>query len=470
MPLRRARHLLAFALVACGGSPSPQPPPPRPALGVEHGHLVDAEGRTATLRGVNLRAADFFDDFKARLPLPPFDADADCRVIGEDLGMNQIRLAINWSYLEPERGRIDQTYLDRVVAIAAACASHGVATLVDLHQDGFSKYVGEDGAPFWAHAPALPPEDIDERHGGQASTSAAAQAAFDGFFADTDGLVADYARMAAQVAAFVAGKPGVIGLELMNEPLAGPAELDAFHRTVGEAVRAAAPELLVFFEPVATRNVLDFARPGVIGVSDVVYAPHLYTGVFQGDWTVGDDARIEASVQGMLDEALANDAPVFVTELGNYPMDPTGAAWLDAAFASLDRHMLSASIWVYEEWPSTCGQPSCWGFFDTPPSPDAPLPFARELRDAAVTLMARPFPQAIAGELDAFAYTAATRTLSVQLHGATAGGVHVLSAPRRVYPGDVVVTCDGQAASATRAGGRVEVACAGTSLTLAPGP
>jgi len=345
--------LCASCLAACGETPSPPSAPVDPS----HGRLVDAEGRTALLRGVNVRAAGLFDGFHGRMPLPPFDAEEDCRVIGEDLGMNQVRLAINWSLLEPARGQLDLAYLDRALAIAAACDRYGVYTLVDLHQDGWSKYVGDDGAPFWAHQPALPAEDIDERNGGHGATEPATMNALAGFFADRDGLVVDYAQMAAEVAARIDQQPGVVGLELMNEPIADPDDLDHFHDTVARAVRAAAPGLPVYFEPNAIRNVLDFARPGRLDVEGIVYAPHLYTGVFQGNWTVGDDDRVEASVAAMLDEARENEAPVVVTELGNDPADATGVAWLASAFAALDRHSVSASFWVYEEWPSTCGDP-----------------------------------------------------------------------------------------------------------------
>jgi endoglycosylceramidase len=467
MPIRVVRAgpglalLCAGWLVACGEGASPPTAPIHPA----DGHLVDGAGRRALLRGGNVRADGFFDGFHGRMPMPPFDAEEDCRVIGEDLGMNQVRLAINWSLLEPVRGEIDLGYVDRALATAAACDRHGVYTLVDLHQDGWSKYVGDDGAPFWAHQPPLPAEDIDERNGGQGGTDATTLRALDGFFADRDGLVADYARTAAALAARIDQQPGVIGLELMNEPIGDPENLDAFHDTVARAVRDAAPGLPIYVEPNAVRNVLDFARPGRLDVSGIVYAPHLYTGVFQGNWTVGDDDRIELSVAAMLDEARTNEAPVVVTELGNDPTDATGIAWLASAFAALDRHAVSASFWVYEEWPSTCGRPSCWGFYDE--SPVEGGGFARTLRAQAVTSVARAFPRALDGELDGFQFDPETRVLDIAMHGAGASG-HALAAPRLIYPDDIEVTCDGVPVPFARVGGRVEVGCAGTALSLRP--
>jgi endoglycosylceramidase len=472
---RSATHTCcALAWIALSGcsSPSSKAPPSSPpvyAVQPSGGHLVDPQGRTVILRGVNARAAGFFDIYKNQAPLPPFTAD-DCRVVGEEFGMNQLRLAINWSYLEPQRGSFDQAYVDKILKLAAACQSYGVATLVDLHQDAWSKYLGQDGAPFWAHKPPLPAADEDQRAGGQSVVAPDVQAAFAGFFGDHDGLVADYATMAAHLAKLIDHQPGVIGLELMNEPTASPSELDAFYAAVANAVRAVAPELPIYFEPNATRNILDVASPDPVPVSGVVYAPHLYTGVFQGTWQIGQDSRIDDSVTKMLSEAKSVNASLMVTEFGNNPVEPTGSAWIAAALTTLDAHAVSASFWVYEEWPSTCGSPTCWGLYDEAPATDggAQTSYDRTLRPAAVTLLARAFPQAIAGELDAFSYDPSTRTLTVQMHGAA--GTDVLAAPDLIYASGVRVTCDGHEVKATRSPGRVDTECAGTSLVMSPAP
>src|SRR6266511_4381239 len=68
--------------------------------------LVDQSGRHVVLRGVNIRAAGFFDAYRGHLPLPPFAAD-DCRILGEQLGMSSLRLPVSWSLLEPSRGSFD---------------------------------------------------------------------------------------------------------------------------------------------------------------------------------------------------------------------------------------------------------------------------------------------------------------------------------------------------------------------------
>ena len=428
--------------------------------------LVDTSGRVVILRGVNIRADGFFDIYAPQAPLPPFTAD-DCRVLGQELGMNSLRLPINWSLLEPTRGNINGAYIRKVIQIAADCEQQGVYTLVDLHEDAWSKYLGQDGAPFWAHAPALPADDADEHDANQASTSAAVQAAFSGFFGDAT-LMQDYANMAGELARLIENQPGIIGLELMNEPLVTQAQLKTFYGVVAPAVRAAAPGLPIYFEPDALRNVIDFANPDALTVKNTVYSPHLYTGVFQGNWMIGQDSRIEESVSGIVDEGQEASAAVMVTELGNYPSDDVGAAWLTAAYTSLDAHALSASLWVYEEWPSTCGNPSCWGLYDEAPTTDANgnTTYARTLRATAVGLVARAYPRAIAGQLDSFTFDPASKTLTVNMQGKS--GSHVLAAPTATYSGDVTVTCDGNTVPATRTGSTVTTKCAGKTLVMTP--
>ena len=89
--------------------------------------------------------------------------------------------------------------------------------------------------------------------------------------------------MLTHIATRWATHPAVVGFELYNEPDTGSAELDAFYARAGKAVRDAAPEKLVFFEPPTLRNFTDFipkpSKP--FAISGGVYSPHIYTYVFQ---------------------------------------------------------------------------------------------------------------------------------------------------------------------------------------------
>src|SRR5438094_8477151 len=66
-------------------------------------------------------------------------------------GFDVVRLGIDWSQLEPVRGRIDHGYLDRVAATVAMLNRHGLYVVLDMHfRLGWSPRFGYSGAPGWA--------------------------------------------------------------------------------------------------------------------------------------------------------------------------------------------------------------------------------------------------------------------------------------------------------------------------------
>src|SRR6185436_7667614 len=159
------------------------------------------EGRVAILRGINARVQGVFDvtfaDGRTALEAIPELTDADCRRM-RALGIDLLRLPINWSGIEPERDRFDEEYLKRVDAAVKCAGDAGVLVVVDLHQDAFSKEIGEDGAPLWAIQPAPdmllegPLHDLGERRMSRQVTRA-----FETFFAvgDPSGLQGEFIAM-----------------------------------------------------------------------------------------------------------------------------------------------------------------------------------------------------------------------------------------------------------------------------------
>jgi endoglycosylceramidase len=452
------------AVSAMGGACGDDPPPPS-ALRAVDGRLRDGDGREVLLRGVNARVAGLFDvefaDGRTKLEdIPPFGED-DCRFLGEELGLDHLRLPINWSALEPTDDAFDASYVDRILAVAAMCARHGVLTVVDFHQDGYSKEIGEDGAPLWAIQP--PPTELLEgplTDLGERRMSQQVLMAFQTFFRDQAGGWDQFAEAVAYVAARIDMQPGIVGLELYNEPyiLFADETLIAFHRRMAAAARAVAPGLAVFFEPAALRNILDSDQASpTIDVANAVYAPHVYTDVFEDGWAAEDVAAVEASVAGARAEATAHAAALYVGEFGH---DATahGEKYVTTALAAFDQQRASWAYWLYEEWSQ-----GSWGLYDATAAPVG----RGALRADRADVLARPYPVAVDGDLDAIAYDAATRTLRVTL--ARAGrGMHTLAASPRTYPAGVAVTCDSAATPATVARGRVDVACGGRELVMAP--
>jgi endoglycosylceramidase len=466
---RQVGALLLMLGASCDSDPETKPlPAPAPdAVTATQGVLRDELGRQVVLRGLNARVEGLFDvtfdDGRVALEeIPPFTGD-DCAFIAEELGMNHLRLPINWSAIEPERGAYQDAYVNRVLELAAACEAHGVSTLIDLHQDAYSKHIGEDGAPLWAIVPPPtellqgPLTDLEERR-----TSEQVLNAFDSFFNDTEGVQTAYADMVRWLAGRIAGKPGVVGLEIMNEPYLFGFEdrLDEMHAHVGGAAREAAPAMTIFFEPNSLRNLSDTADVRTpIPYDDAVYAPHLYVDVFEDGWASGDVAKIRTSLEAAIGEAGDHGAALYVGEFGNGP-DEHGLSYVSACVDLFDEHAVSSAWWVYEEY-SQGG----WGLYDAP----APGQTRGALREAVADTLARPFPARTAGSLQGFTFDAGARTLTVVVDAPLEGVSHVIAVPRRLYPSGVAVQCDGVSVEPIPAGpGRIEVACEGREMVVAP--
>lgn len=470
-------------LLALGCSPDPvgkpadsaEPDPgPSALLRSEGGRLVDAQGRQVLLRGINARVEGLFDVTfdDGRTPLqviPPFTGD-DCAFLASELGFNLLRLPVNWSGIEPEEGVYDTAYLDRIGALVDACEAAGVWTIVDLHQDAYGKDIGEDGAPLWAIQPP-PPELLEgpltSEELARRRLSAPVLAAFNSLYGDAAlpsgrTLHQAHAEMTGHLAGFLRDHPGAVALELHNEPvsLGDQAALDAFHAASTEAVQAAYPTLPVVFEPDALRNITDSAPVETpFPYDNTVYGPHIYTDVFEDGWASEDTDAIRASVAGAVDEAAAHGSHLFIGEFGNDPRSERGALYIDTCLDAFDQAQASWAIWLYEEYSQ-----DSWGLWDV-----GDEPYTRgALREDAADQLARPFPIAVDGVVEGIDWDAEAGVLTVSVEGA-GDGEHVVSAPARVWPSGVAVTCDGAAVDAVEvADGRARFRCAGAELRVSP--
>jgi endoglycosylceramidase len=455
------RRFALLLVAACSGD---EPPKTRP-LWSDGTHLRDAENRVALLRGINARVEGVFDVTfdDGRTPLEPIPAltAADCTRMRE-LGFDLLRLPINWSGIEPSRGSYADSYLQRVDSAIECAANAGLYVIVDLHQDAYSKEIGEDGAPLWAIQP--PPTELlqgplDDL--GARRVSSQVQAAFRTFFAvdDASGLQAAFADMFSHVATRWAAHPAVIGFELLNEPDTGNVELDAFHLRVGEAVRAAAPEKLIFFEPPTLRNFTDFIplAKAPFPISGGVYSPHIYTFVFSLDPTRFNTAtpeELEPSVQAARAEATAWRTPLFIGEFGVGPTDDAQHnLWMRTQQQLHDRYFASNAFWVWKEQSQ-----ASWGVYQY----DATTTTWTE-RPLVVSWVSRVHVARIAGTPRAVESSAAGDATRVELEPGTAvAAPHLVYIPER-FATTTQVSCDGRSLDATRepSTGLIAAACTG---------
>ncbi len=357
--------------------------------------IVDDRGREVLLRGANVNSLG--DYFAADPQLDPVVAleESDFDEMAAN-GFNVVRLIVSWSRLQPTSamagtGELDEAYVKRIKAAIAAAADRGIATVVDLHQDAWGKFIastpdlvcpegkepaiGWDGAPDWATILTAAPAPSDTcRVKGARELSSAVQAAFSAFYNNTEGLRDGVASMWGALASALGGERGLVGYDLFNEPnmtLPAAAQEEAYTKFVVDsiaAIRAAESTAkhhpsLIFVEPVVL-----YPLPGTLPTpatitqlrdSGLVFAPHNYAE------TIGPKIlTIEQTMAFVRQGADQLHAALWIGEHGVWD---TGADSLEKAtrFAlSLDNEFAGSAWW---QWRQACGDPHSVGVFGGEP-------------------------------------------------------------------------------------------------------
>lgn len=337
--------------------------------------IVDGSGRQVLLRGTNLNSlGDYAQPDLAISPTrPPTDEDWDQMAAH---GFSVVRLVVSWSALEPLRGQIDLAYVQRIQDAVAAAAERRMYTVIDMHQDAWSRFVnsppdvecragtvpavGGDGAPLWA---TLTDGADTCRPEGDADAAPAVQAAFTAFYEDREGIRDAFTTTWGVLAGVFAGDPAVAGYDLFNEPqLVGDPAItrvlyaDLVARTIArvrEAELAAGgfPHL-VFVEPLEPFPLPGSPPPVEVPVDDqIVFSPHAGAGVTPADLTVEQVFDLSAGV------AAGGDQPLWIGEHVVAPGD--AAADAAAGFArAQDAHLAGGAHWQWRQW---CGDPHSIG-------------------------------------------------------------------------------------------------------------
>ena len=284
-----------------------------PQLHVGSERIRDGSERQVLLRGVN--DTSLTDQYQVNPSLPtvtPLE-ESDYEEM-QSLGFNVIRLGINWSALEPERGEISEEYIQRIADVVHNAADHGMYVVLDMHSGGWGKYVatppdekcpkglrpshGWMGAPKWATFIGVKTTCHDDKTN---KRTPAARQAWTKFWQNysppswgkkargiQDHLVTVWATLAREFA----GERAVAGYDLLNEPDPGYVGhgLQRFYRSRFDrhairAIRRSERKAhgfhhLVLFEANLTWSQHGLAshspKPGFSHDRNLVYAPHLY--------------------------------------------------------------------------------------------------------------------------------------------------------------------------------------------------
>ncbi|MFF3617219.1 cellulase family glycosylhydrolase [Streptomyces sp. NPDC002580] len=344
--------------------------------------IGDSAGRQVLLRGVNVnQLIDYGQPDPAKPTVWPLE-DADYAQM-ERYGFSVQRLALSWSALEPKRGVFDKEYLARVRTAVDQAADHGIHTVLDIHQDTYSKYVsaapgtkcranaspefGNDGAPEWAtltdgaKACGFLGRDLAPN----------VQQAFTNLYNDTDGIGTEFARMWGRLAKTFADDPAVAGYDLLNEPGPGNAPgvtssilLGRLYQQAITSIRAAESKVsggfhhLVFFEPSILWSGLGFdTTPPVRFVDDpqLVFSPHLYSESITMDQGLGITlTSIEQGYTAAERTARAYGVPLWSGEWGWFGEPDDFRSRFDRFLERQNTGILGSAIWV---WKKACGDP-----------------------------------------------------------------------------------------------------------------
>lgn len=336
--------------------PAADRPPAQPGLPwltVSGARIVDDEGRAVLLRGFDESA--LMKDLSH--PATPFDAQ-DVRLM-QKAGMSVVRLAIDWYHIEPVRGQIDQSYLDRVQKAVELFNQHGMYVVLDMHflLNWSSKFLGA-GAPDWASVPGMP--DIQAGPSSfRADYSPAVIAAQTYFWLSSD-WQRDFFLAWEAVAQRFRDSSGVAGYDIYNEPHPFPLPPNLYEKVWMwplyqhsiEAIATVDPNHLFFAE-----GTLWFGLP--VGMDhlkarDLVYSPHFYDGSIIPPSYSGDNSAIRNGAQQNLSEAKVLGAPTWVGETGIDHRQPLATKWTDAL---LDQYDQVGVGWGWWQWRQDQG----WG-------------------------------------------------------------------------------------------------------------
>src|SRR5476651_156853 len=74
--------------------------------------------------------------------------------LAADLGLNSYRFSVEWSRLEPEEGRWDESALEWYETLITECERLGLLPMVTLHHFTSPKWFADRGGFTWSEAPA----------------------------------------------------------------------------------------------------------------------------------------------------------------------------------------------------------------------------------------------------------------------------------------------------------------------------
>lgn len=391
--------------------------------------ITDEAGRVVITVGVNQVAK--------LAPYTPASAgfgEEDAKFLAEQ-GFTSVRLGVIWKAVEPQPGQYDDAYLDQIKTTVETLHRHGIATLLDFHQDMFNEAFQGEGAPDWAVQKGAAPNVIKAGFPGNYMLNTATQNAFQAFTdnkpaPDGVGLADHYAHAWAHVAKHFRTTPGVMGFDLYNEPFPGnawlgclslwgcpiqDAKVAALQQKSVDAIRAVDPNTTIYYEPMQFFN-LGIPTSMKLSGTNLALSFHDYCmgqSIFKSYATCHDaDARVFANAEKHSSE---RGVGLLLTEYGAITAPDVITAQTDLAM----KNRVGYQWWAY-----TGGDPTTAGpgneqaiVFDA-----MKAPAGDNVDWAKLKLMAVPSPHEIAGTPTSYSYDRSTKTFRLTYSTAKVSG------------------------------------------------
>jgi len=287
------------------------------------------DGRIFIMHGMNI--LDSGKDHPLRIGK---STKEDIVRISIDWGFNAVRLLVFWDGIEPEKGKYDYDYLERVRTRMDWCEEAGLKVILDMHQDLYAVRFGGDCAPEWAI--------IDDGEPFEKQTpwelnylQPAVQRSILNFWDESKGhpeLKEHFMNSTLEAIKVLGDHPSLLGIDLLNEPsqatwdgMTGLEDdfLMPYYKKVIGKIREINNDIWIFYEPSALavnqgfESELSKLSDPRKGDSRLVYFPHIYT--LDLDVTgkyIGNPLFVKFWANARQKEYKEFDVPMLIGEFG----------------------------------------------------------------------------------------------------------------------------------------------------------
>jgi endoglycosylceramidase len=409
---------------------------PKLPLGQSGRWMVDAEGRVFITHGGNMVSND--------APYYPsaFGFGTDDAAFIRSLGLNSVRLGIQWRGVEPQPGVYDDHYIAKIIGTVRMLARFGILSQIDFHQDEWSPEVGGlDGEPAWATLTNGAPNTKGAFPEGYFSNPALWRA-FENFWANSPGpggvgLQDRYAAAWHHVALELAPvRADLLGYDVMNEPFPGStyaecgapsgcpgfdiSELTAMYRRVTREIRTADPRSIIWGEPNVSYDFGFVTNLGTWDAHDSGFAFHEYCLSQFASQNEGSCSSEAQSIQMAVQHVRSTHQALLMNEWGAMDDVPS----LEAIVSLADRQMLP---WIHFAYSGgiTGGWPNSPEFlvYDT-----SKPPTGSNVNRQIETAIVEPYPQLIAGTPLSWGFDRSSDTFTVRYSTTRVSGSGVFPA------------------------------------------